>query len=82
MERCLNHGNSWSIYCRDPEGNRLELYAASPWYVSQPFAHPLDLSQPIEEIMAATESLARQDPSFKPMSEWSAEMREKIARLE
>lgn len=28
-----NHGNAWSIYFADPEGNRIELYTPSPWYV-------------------------------------------------
>ena len=31
-----NHGNAWSIYFEDPEGNRIELYAATPWHVGQP----------------------------------------------
>src|SRR5204863_8631581 len=26
-----NHGNAWSIYFADPEGNRVELYCSSPW---------------------------------------------------
>src|SRR6185503_21025238 len=39
----LNHGNSWSLYTRDPEGNALELVVDSPWYVSQPRGEFLDL---------------------------------------
>ncbi|MFQ5974429.1 MAG: VOC family protein, partial [Alphaproteobacteria bacterium] len=29
----VSHGTTWSIYFRDPEGNRLELFADTPWYV-------------------------------------------------
>ena len=31
-----DHGNAWSIYFRDPEGNRLEVFMDTPWYVQQP----------------------------------------------
>ena len=26
----MNHGNAWSVYFRDPEGNRIELFQAIP----------------------------------------------------
>ncbi|MEO7243081.1 MAG: VOC family protein, partial [Variovorax sp.] len=38
----VTHGNAVSIYLRDPEGNRLELYLDLPWYVSQPMRVPVD----------------------------------------
>jgi len=25
------HGNSWSVYFRDPEGNRIETFGQTPW---------------------------------------------------
>jgi catechol-2,3-dioxygenase len=28
-----NHGGSWSLYFLDPEGNRIELFAQTPWYM-------------------------------------------------
>ena len=28
-----NHGGSWSVYFSDPEGNRIEFLAQTPWYV-------------------------------------------------
>jgi catechol-2,3-dioxygenase len=30
------HGNAVSLYCRDPEGNRLEIFMDTPWYCDQP----------------------------------------------
>src|SRR6267143_1389723 len=30
------HGNAWSVYFQDPEGNRMEMFCDTPWYVPQP----------------------------------------------
>ena len=70
----VTHGNSLSVYVRDPEGNRLELYMDLPWYVSQPLRVPVDLTPPDDVIMASAEAHARSLPGFKPRSEWRAEM--------
>lgn len=70
VDRAMNHGNAWSIYCFDPEGNRIELYAKSSWYIAQPCAEPLDLDEPEEAILAQTEELVRADPTFVPLEEW------------
>ena len=73
-----NHGNAWSIYFMDPEGNRLEVYTATPWYVAQPFGHALDLTQPADKILAATEAMVRADPSHCPADEWSRRLAAKL----
>jgi catechol 2,3-dioxygenase len=75
-----NHGNAWSIYFSDPEGNRVELYCSSPWYVSQPFGERLDLTEPAEAIRAKTEALVKQDPTCMPMEVWVAQMRAKMGQ--
>ena len=41
------HGNAWSIYFQDPEGNRLEVFVDSDWYISQPFKEPLLIKCPL-----------------------------------
>src|SRR5262250_65740 len=56
----LNHGNSWSLYTRDPEGNALELVVDSPWYVRQPCGEYLDLALDDDEILRQTEALCRE----------------------
>ena len=73
-----NHGNAWSIYFSDPEGNRMEVYSPTPWYVSQPFGQPLDLSEPADVILTKTETMVRQDPTSCPIEAWSADMRKKL----
>src|SRR5436190_18886016 len=39
-----NHGIAWSIYAHDPEGNNLEFFVDSDWYITQPFLIPLDFA--------------------------------------
>jgi catechol 2,3-dioxygenase-like lactoylglutathione lyase family enzyme len=70
----ITHGNALSVYARDPEGNRLELFVDLPWYVNQPLAQALDLSLDDAALMKAAEAHARSLPGFRPRSEWRAEM--------
>ena len=72
--RPVSHGNAWSVYFRDPEGNRIELYLDTPWYVSQPFREPLDLGLSDEEILKETERLCRASPGFRPHADWRADV--------
>jgi catechol 2,3-dioxygenase len=75
----VSHGNAWSIYFRDPEGNRIEVFTDSPWHVPQPVREPLDLDRPEADILRETEAFCRSRPGFKPMAEWHAEIARKIA---
>ncbi len=75
-----DHGNAWSVYFSDPEGNRMEVYTPSHWYVGQPFGQPLDLTQPKEAILAKTEAMVKQDPSCRPMEDWTADLQKKLER--
>ncbi|MBB5408259.1 catechol 2,3-dioxygenase-like lactoylglutathione lyase family enzyme [Paraburkholderia sp. Clong3] len=74
----VTHGNSVSIYARDPEGNRLELYIDTPWYVDQPMRVPVDFGLPDAELMAAVERHARTLSGFRPRSVWQTEMAERM----
>jgi catechol 2,3-dioxygenase len=68
--RGLNHGNALSIYFSDPEGNTVEVYLDTPFYVAQPHGDPLDLTKSDEQIMRETEAICRKDPTFMPIEEW------------
>jgi catechol 2,3-dioxygenase len=70
--RGLNHGNALSVYMLDPEGNTVEVYIDTPFYVSQPHGDPLDLSKDDETLMRETEEICRRDPTFMPLAEWQA----------
>ncbi len=71
---CATHGNAISIYFRDPEGNRLEVFMDTPWYCEQPLREPIDLDQNDDIVMAQAETLARSRPRFQSRAEWLASM--------
>jgi catechol 2,3-dioxygenase len=70
----ISHGNAWSVYFEDPEGNTVEVYLDTPWYVPQPHGDPLDLELSDEEIFRRTEAACAKDPGFMPVAEWQAKM--------
>lgn len=70
----VSHGNSISFYAPDPEGNRIEIYWNTPWYVSQPRVETIDLLRPDEELMPMLEQVASLLPGFRPRAQWRAEM--------
>lgn len=74
----VDHGNAWSLYFKDPEGNPIEMYVDSPFYTAQPCREPLDLSQTPAQILAQTEAMCRRRPGFLTRSDWIAATREKI----
>lgn len=74
----VTHGNAWSLYFHDPEGNRIELYASSPWYVSQPTRVAVDLDDEVEALVAHTDALTREDPSRRPHDQWVEDMRARL----
>lgn len=75
----INHGVSWSVYARDPEGNRLEFFVDTPWYVPQPLREPLDLDRDDAAIEAESAARLTSDPAYKSMREWQAETAQRIA---
>jgi catechol 2,3-dioxygenase len=68
--RIVTHGNAWSIYFADPEGNRVELFVDTPWHTPQPLAEPFDVEAPVETILAQTEALCRSRPGFMSRADW------------
>ena len=79
--RPRDHGNAWSVYFRDPEENRIEVYLDSPWHVAQPHHTELDLSLSDEEIMRRTEERLRSDPTRVPMESWVRSQADKLRAL-
>ncbi len=77
--RGTNHGNAFSMYFRDPEGNRVEVFCDTPWYISQPCIEDLDLSRDAAEVLAEAEIFCRASPGFAPVEEFQAKVAEKIA---
>jgi len=74
----ISHGNALSVYFRDPEGNRLEIFIDTPWYVRQPLRIPMDLSLPDAALWAWAEAEARRQPDFQSVEEWRAQIARRI----
>ncbi len=66
----VSHGTTWSVYFRDPEGNRFEVFCETPWHVDQPVRFAIDLDLPEPELRAATEARIRALPGFGPKRPW------------
>lgn len=79
--RPRDHGNAWSLYFRDPELNRIEVYLDSPWHVAQPHHTDLDLALSDAEIMRRTHERIRDDPTLLPMERWQRAQAEKLRGL-
>jgi catechol 2,3-dioxygenase len=77
--RTVSHGNAWSAYFLDPEGNRLEAYLHTPFYVPQPHGEPLDLGKTDDEILHATEAACAKDPGFMPREAFAAKVAARLA---
>ena len=68
----VSHGNALSVYFRDPENNRIELFIDTPWYVQQPVRIPMDMRLSDAELWRWAETEARRSPGFMPVEEWRA----------
>lgn len=68
------HGNAWSCYFKDPEGNTVEAYLDTPFHVPQPYGEPFDLSKPDDVIMRETEAACREVPGFMTMEAFQKSM--------
>jgi catechol 2,3-dioxygenase len=77
--RPICHGNAWSVYFHDPEGNQIEMFCDTPWYVPQPLGFKIDLDKPEAELYAETEAFCRDREGFQPIEEWRAAISKRIA---
>lgn len=78
----IDHGNAWSVYFADPEGNGLECFIDTPYHVAQPFADGLDLSAPDAEIDAATRARIESLPEFQSFQQWRTQLAARLHAAE
>jgi catechol 2,3-dioxygenase len=76
--RVISHGNAWSCYFKDPEGNTVEAYLDTPFHVPQPHGMPLDLTKTDAEIIRETEAACRADAGFMMMSEFQRSLADRL----
>ena len=51
IDSVVTHGNTASVYFRDPEDNRLEIYYSLPVEWKQPFRAEIDVTQSGDDIL-------------------------------
>lgn len=74
-----SHGNALSVYVLDPEGNQIEIYCHTPWYVTQPNGKPMDLDLSESEILAQVERQVQADASFMSREQWMKKIAQKMS---
>lgn len=76
----IDHGNAWSLYFNDPEGNGVETYVDTPYHVAQPYAGTWDIEATDAEIEANTRRELEDKPEFQPMKDWSVHFARRLDR--
>jgi len=66
----VSHGTTWSLYFRDPEGNRIELFSDTPWHVDQPCRFEINLDLSDHELLEFTENRIKDLPGFRDVDDW------------
>jgi len=65
------------VYFLDPEGNRIELFAQTPWYMP-PVSAPLDFALSDDEIYDATQAMVRATPGSMGRAEWRSRLQQRL----
>jgi catechol-2,3-dioxygenase len=60
FDRVVSHGNAIGLYFFDPEGNRCEVYWTTPFKARQPYGVAVDLTRPLDEVIAEIEADVRE----------------------
>jgi len=76
----INHGNSWSVYFRDPDRNMVEIYMDTGWYVPQPFGDRFSLDLAEQEMQVITAERIKSVVGSMRQSEWSERIQTRLAR--
>ena len=77
--REVSHGNAWSLYFTDPEGNGVECFVDTPFHVRQPQGKPTDLDLDDAALLKKTEEDFGQEPEFGSYTEWQDAFRSKLS---
>ena len=77
----VSHGTTWSIYFRDPEDNRFEIFVDTPWHVNQPCKFRVDFELTDEELIQFTESKIKELPGYSLVAEWKKSHKDSLKVL-
>ena len=74
----VSHGNAWSVYFTDPEGNGIECFTDTPFHVAQPYLEGLPIEMSNDEILEHTRAELADKPEFQPIEQYQAAMEAKL----
>lgn len=74
----IDHGNAWSLYFNDPEGNGVETYVDTPHHVAQPYAGTWDIAATDQQIEQGTRDELADKAEFQPMKDWTASFAKRL----
>lgn len=77
----VSHDTTWSIYFNDPEVNRSEIFAETPWHVCQPCRFEVDSLLTDEALYRYTKRKSQHLPGFAVKSQWHASHAAAIGRV-
>src|SRR5438270_6914791 len=66
----VSHANTWSVYFRDPEDNRIEIFTQTPWHATQPCRFDVDYDLDDKKLKETTLADARTLSGFTTGEEW------------
>ncbi len=75
----VSHGNAWSIYFSDPEGNGLEVFVDTPFHVAQPYVESIDLGLSDADVEATTRAALEDKAEFQPLAQWQQALADRLA---
>lgn len=76
----LCHGNAWSVYFNDPEGNGVEVFCDTPFHVQQPQGKPWNPELGDQELLDWTRAEFEKEPGFGPIDAFYAQRAEHLRR--
>jgi catechol 2,3-dioxygenase-like lactoylglutathione lyase family enzyme len=77
----VSHGNTWSVYFRDPEDNRIEIFTQTPWHTTQPCRFDVDYVQPDAVLTQSTETTVQTMHGFASGDAWQNSFRRRFENV-
>src|SRR4051794_3011150 len=77
----VSHANTWSVYFRDPEDNRVEIFTQTPWHATQPCRFDIDYDLDDKKLKEATLADARTLSGFTTGEEWQQNFDPKFEKV-
>ena len=78
IRREISHGNTWSLYFADPEGNGIECFVDTPFHVSQPQGKATDINLDDDALLSKTARDFADESEFGDYADWQNRFRQSL----